>query len=153
MKYLRSGLFAILLLLVGCSIEESELYGSYLVKYPFGSELLEINKDSTYRQVAIIYDKPDTIIHDGKWTHGAKYTHIRLAPDTIIHTGKWEHVADYGDIRLVNALGIAAPSCQLDSTYAQPLNGVSLYSYYKYFPWSNIRLAAGCEGYYYEKIE
>lgn len=132
MRYLRSGLFAILLLLVGCSIDdESELYGKYIVEYPFGTELLEINKDYTYRQVAIIFDKADTIIHTGNW---------KLSPKSKY-------------IRLVNGLTIAGSFCKLDSTYAQPADGHVMRAYYKYSPWGNIRLSSGCEGIHYEKIE
>lgn len=132
MRFLRYALIAVLLFLVGCmKVEESELYGSYFVKYPFGSELLEINKDYTYRQVAIIYDKADT----------------------IIHTGKWKNVPEFGDIRLRNGLAIVGDFCRLDSNYAQPFDGDVLRTYYKYFPWSNIRLTASCEGYHFEKIE
>lgn len=130
MILLRYAMIVVLLFLVGCAkVEESEFFGTFIVKYPFSTQMLEINKDSTYRQTVIIYSKADTLIHNGKWIRSS-----------------------HSSLYLINAISSVNLISELD-TNPQPRVGYSSVEYYRYFPWSNVRLTCALEGYYYERIE
>ena len=53
----------------GCqSIELSELTGSYVAEYSFGSETLRLKRDGTFTQSFVIHER-DAITNDGRWDY------------------------------------------------------------------------------------
>ncbi|MCK5124823.1 MAG: hypothetical protein KAR42_01065 [candidate division Zixibacteria bacterium] len=125
-------LFVSIILLSGCMpVKKEEIYGKYLVEFPFGSQTLKLNRDGTYEQIVIITWNADTTRHNGKWKYSDNYTYILL----------------------FNGLSVVDPYCSLRTNYKIPIDGIVVAAPIQYLPWFTISLTTGCEEYYYKQIE
>jgi hypothetical protein len=73
MKNILRGYFIAILvtaLLMGCSINVplEKVFGTYRVSYPFGKEILTLNRDGSFDQQIAIKDQPPVTVH-GKWDY------------------------------------------------------------------------------------
>lgn len=112
-------------------VEEKELYGTYIAKYPFGTEKLILNAVGEYIQEVNITGNPKTIIHKGYW---------RFAP---------------GDeyVELENGLDVISPLGELNKDYNVPVDGLALCKIMRFTPWGQIRLQSGFEEVQYVKVK
>ena len=108
----------------GCEpIEESELYGTYVAKYPFGgSEKLVLRADGKYSQeVNVIIDgSTKTLKNSGSWGYDPTDKHLIFKNFLIV----------------VNGFG------KLNKDYATPFSGIAVESVWRIFPGSSIKIGS-----------
>lgn len=119
--------------LFGCmTVDENELYGRYLLEFPFGSEELILYDNGTYKQIITIKDEEDIIFEN---------------------TNTWKYDKEYNDIALSHGLILVNVLCELRDDYKIPSKGYLLRGVIKYTPFGDISLSTACESVTYTKVE
>lgn len=120
-----------LLLLTACTpVKEQDLYGTYLAKYPFGSEKLTLNSNGIYKQEVTITGNSETLEHEGRWRFAAEDNYVELENGLAVQ----------------NAFG------ELSKDYSVPFDGLMLRKIRRSFPTGRIKLQGATEDVYYTKI-
>lgn len=98
----RAGRCLLLLLvpLVGCSLNvpRGEVYGTYLARYPFGTDSITLNADGTFVQKATIGNSQPVIVH-GEWVFEPKDSRVNLYGLMVVSDGfgrlrpDWQSIA------------------------------------------------------------
>jgi len=133
MKQMPLVIIFLLIPLFGCaSIDESELYGHYIIEFPFGSEELILYENGTYKQIIKIKNKKDSIFE---------------------YTNTWKYDNEYDNIALNEGLLLTKGFCEFNDEYKIPFKGRVLCGIIKYTPFESIRLSAGCETVFYTKVK
>ncbi len=123
-------LLTMVALLNGCNnLKEEDLYGTYVAKYPFGTEILTLKARGEYTQEADIIVDAKIITHKGHWRFNAPTQNVLLEGSLVVQDG-------YG---------------HLDRDYRIPWRGVSAEPVFRFFPWSRIKLG-GDEHVQFEKV-
>ena len=122
-------LFLVLLMSACTSVEEKDLYGTYVAKYTFGTEKLTLNADGEYIQEVFIEGESKTLTHRGHWWYEPEYKYVRLE----------------------KGLDIADPAGGLRKDYNVPFDGDVLAKVRRIFP--NIRLGTAYEDIDFVKVE
>lgn len=83
------GLMLFFACLVSCSVRKKEVIGTYYIKYPPGSQTLELKPDGRYKQVLNITETGETIIKEGIWGISSEDGTIYLESglEIVTHTG------------------------------------------------------------------
>jgi hypothetical protein len=70
---------ATLALLTACSasVQESELYGSYVATFKNGSETVTLQNDGTFRQ-EVRPDASEAVVNSGTWMHDRSHNEVVL---------------------------------------------------------------------------
>jgi hypothetical protein len=107
------------LLLVGCilsiaacehRVNRDELYGTYQVQYPYGTEQLVITADGTYEQFFSAAGQPLGLINKGRWDFpGQGEATLNLSDPVIVDDGfgkrsQMKRVAGYWPLRVLKGL-------------------------------------------------
>jgi len=127
----RSSVLVALAVAVSCCTgprDVSELYGTYVAEYPFGSEKLTLFANGEYLQEITLKDHP-------------KLTTAR---------GRWSYDKTNGYIRLENALVVADGFGKLRQDYDVPPLGDTFLPVNRLF-WGKLRICGG-EGVDYKKL-
>lgn len=118
-----------LILLVGCKpVKTKEVYGTYVAKYPFGTEELILSTNGEYKQdINIVVDNNVT---------------------DIKNVGLWKYQPKTGNVTFENFLIITSGS-ELRKKFEK---GISVMPVEKFFPWSSITIEINPDcGYSYIK--
>jgi hypothetical protein len=111
------------------SIDEKDLYATYIAKYSFGTEKLVLKEGGQYIQEVFIKDKSQS------------------KPRYLTCKGVWRYSSRDKYVELENALAIADPSGGLNEKYDVPVDGVVLCKVRRNFP--DIRLGTAYEDVYF----
>lgn len=92
--------FAISVLFLGCysKVSFDEVIGSYTVRYPYGIEELQLNKDSTYIQTVLIDGETTPKTNKGIWKFREKESEVVLNKAMIVDDGFGKLNLRYGEI-------------------------------------------------------
>ncbi len=117
--YKASLLLMMATLLNGCgNLKEEDLYGTYVAKYPFGTEKLVLKAHGEFTQEVDI-----------------------IGDDKIISTrGYWRFNAAMQDVSLEGSLQVQDGYGHLDRDYKIPWRGNNAKPIFHFFPWSRIKL-------------
>lgn len=65
---------------LGCSskVNYDDVIGSYKVRYPYGTEELQLNKDGTYTQSVLIDGEAKAIANKGRWEFDKNESKVTL---------------------------------------------------------------------------
>jgi hypothetical protein len=124
--------FAVMIVLSGCKAKkEADLYGTYVAKYPFGTEKLILYSNGEYSQEV-------NVVVDGK-------------SKTVTNTSCWKYDPTTGYLTLEKAL-IVDDWDELKKEFDKPVQGVSVKPVSKLTPWSPIKIEINPDcGYSYVK--
>jgi hypothetical protein len=112
-------------------MKEQDLSGTYLAKYPFGSEKLTLKANGIYKQEVRIKGEPKILEHEGRWRFAAADNYVELE----------------------NALAVQTAFGELSENYNVPFDGLVLRKIERSFPRERIRLLSATEDIYYTKVE
>jgi hypothetical protein len=76
------------LFMIGCSFKLSteEVYGTYVAKYPFGTDVLKLNRDGSFVQTIDIESEP-TQTAKGQWSFDPKNSYAKFYGLMIVDDG------------------------------------------------------------------
>jgi hypothetical protein len=124
---------AIILMYAFKSIDDKDLYGTYIAKYSFGTEKLILKEDRKYIQEVFITDETD-----GK-------------PRSLTCKGHWKYDPSDRYVLLENALAVADPAGGFRKKYDVLFDGIVLRKVRRVLP--SIRLGTAYEDIDFEKLK
>jgi hypothetical protein len=122
-KFVGVFLFMVVLIPACTRVKDTDLYGTYVAKYSFGTEKLILNTNGVYQQEITIKGIPNTLTHSGHWRYEPRDKYIELE----------------------NGLAVQSPTGALENNYNVPFNGLVLCKVRSSFSWGRIRLGTATE--------
>jgi len=126
-------IFILMIMIPGCKqIKEEDLYGTWVAKYPFGTEKLVL------------------------YSNGEYYQHVNVIFNGIskstTNKGRWKYDIQDRNITLENALVVDDGFGKLKKDYNIPYVGYIVSPVSKLFPWSPLKIETNPDcGYFFVK--
>lgn len=119
--------FTFLVLFLGCSskVNFDEVIGNYKLRYPYGTEELQLNRDGTYIQIVLIDGETTPKINKGRWEFDTEESKVILYDAMIVddffgHLGRdyWQIEAGLWDLSARKSFGKVSLGVNPDQGFA-----------------------------------